>query len=146
MQGSKMLITNKADEAPFAFAGLNRVFHEKARLGILTSLASHPDGIAFSQLRQLCGLTDGNLSRHMQILEEARLVELHKGYEGKRPLTTCRLTKHGLTSFLNYLSVLEQVLRDAAAATCRDSVDFVADNKSQKEENLGSNKLKPKLA
>ena len=103
--------------APFAFEGLDRVFHEKARLGILTSLAGHPDGLGFTELRQLCGLTDGNLSRHMQVLEEAGLVQLNKGYEGKRPHTSCRLTEQGRVRFADYLSVLEQVLRDAAKAT-----------------------------
>ena len=103
--------------APFAFAGLDRVFHEKARLGILTSLAGHPDGLGFTELKQLCDLTDGNLSRHMQVLEEAGLVSLAKGYEGKRPHTRCRLTDAGRVGFANYLSVLENVLKDAARAS-----------------------------
>jgi len=102
--------------APFAFDGLDRVFHEKARLGILTSLAGHPKGLGFTELRQLCGLTDGNLSRHMQVLEEAGLVELTKGYEGKRPHTSCKLTEQGRLRFTEYLGVLEQVLKDAANA------------------------------
>src|SRR5262249_53123917 len=59
-------------EAPFAYEGLDRVIHEKARLGILTSLMAHPKGLAFADLKQLCGLTDGNLSRHLQVLEEAK--------------------------------------------------------------------------
>jgi DNA-binding MarR family transcriptional regulator len=103
--------------APFAFEGLDRVFHEKARLGILTSLAGHPEGLGFTELRQLCGLTDGNLSRHIQVLEEAGLVALSKGYEGRRPHTSCRLTDHGRARFGEYLDVLEKVLRDAARAT-----------------------------
>ncbi|MGO4287814.1 helix-turn-helix domain-containing protein, partial [Bosea sp. TAB14] len=64
----------KSVEAPFAFEGLDRVLHEKARLGILTSLADHPKGLSFTELRDLCGLTDGNLSRHVQILEEAKML------------------------------------------------------------------------
>jgi DNA-binding MarR family transcriptional regulator len=134
------------DQAPFAFEGLDRVFHEKARLGILTSLASHPDGIAFSQLRQLCGLTDGNLSRHIQVLEEASLVELHKGYEGKRPLTTCRLTEHGRAEFLNYLSVLEGVLRDAAKATATKDKAPKYEKKNYKDHGPSGAALRPKLA
>lgn len=101
------------DTAPFAFEGLDRLFHEKARLGILTSLMIHPDGIGFTQLKTLCGLTDGNLSRHMQVLEEAGMVELQKGYEGKRPHTHCLLTDQGRLRFSNYLKVLETVLRGA---------------------------------
>ena len=71
--------------APFSYDGLDRVIHEKARLGLLTSLMAHPKGLAFADLKQLCGLTDGNLSRHLQVLQEAGLVEVIKGYEGNRP-------------------------------------------------------------
>ena len=79
-------------EAPFAYEGLERVMHEKARLGLLSSLVAHPKGLTFSDLRQLCGLSDGNLSRHLQILQEAKLVEIRKAFEGSRPQTTCYLT------------------------------------------------------
>lgn len=103
----------KSAEAPFAFEGLDRVLHEKARLSILTSLADHPKGLSFTELRDLCGLTDGNLSRHVQILEEAAMLAVTKGFEGRRPLTTCRLTDEGRRRFSDYLGVLEEVLRSA---------------------------------
>jgi DNA-binding MarR family transcriptional regulator len=103
-------------EAPFSYDGLDRVIHEKARLGVLTSLMAYPKGLAFADLRKLCGLTDGNLSRHLQVLQEAELVEIIKGYEGNRPHTTCRMTVRGRRRFLDYLAVLEQVVRDAAEA------------------------------
>ncbi len=103
-------------QAPFAYDGLDRVMHERARLSLLTSLAAHPKPLAFADLKQLCGLTDGNLSRHLGVLEEAGLVEIHKGYEGRRPLTTCRLTQTGRERFVAYLAVLERVVRDAAEA------------------------------
>lgn len=107
--------------APFAFEGLDRVLHEKARLGILTSLADHPKGLSFTELRDLCGLTDGNLSRHVQILEEAGLVRVTKGFEGRRPLTTCLLTDQGRERFSDYLGVLEQVLRSARRSQAGDA-------------------------
>jgi DNA-binding transcriptional ArsR family regulator len=103
----------KSAEAPFAFEGLDRVLHEKARLSILTSLADHPKGLSFTELRDLCGLTDGNLSRHVQILEEAGMLTITKGFEGRRPLTTCQLTEAGRRRFSDYLGVLEEVLRSA---------------------------------
>ena len=109
-------------KAPFAFEGLDRVLHEKARLGILTSLADHPRGLSFTELRDLCGLTDGNLSRHVQILEEANMVSVTKGFEGRRPLTMCRLTDEGRVRFSDYLGVLEEVLRSARRAD-RDARD-----------------------
>lgn len=107
---------DKAAAAPFSYEGLDRVIHEKARLGLLTSLIGHPGGLAFGDLRQLCGLTDGNLSRHLQVLSEAGLVELIKGYERNRPHTRVRLTPAGRQRFLDYLAVLERVVRDAADA------------------------------
>ena len=107
--------------APFSYDGLDRVIHEKARLGVLASLIAHPKGLAFADLKRLCGLTDGNLSRHLQVLQDAGLVSVRKGYEKNRPHTTCRLTAKGRKRFLEYLSVLEQVVRDAAEATADDA-------------------------
>lgn len=104
-------------QAPFAYEGLDRVFHEKARLGIVTSLAGNAEGLGFSDLKSLCGLTDGNLSRHLQVLEEARYVLIEKGYEGKRPYTWCRLSAKGRARFSDYLAELEHVLRKAIKAT-----------------------------
>jgi DNA-binding MarR family transcriptional regulator len=107
-------------EAPFAFEGLDRVMHEKARLGVLSSLIAHPKGLAFGDLKALCGLTDGNLSRHLQTLQEAGLIEITKSFEHNRPQTTVKLTKSGRKRFLEYLAVLEQVVRDAAKTAGED--------------------------
>ena len=101
-------------DAPFAYAGLDRTIHEKARLGILTSLVSRPDGLGFNDLLRLCALTQGNLSRHLQVLEAAGLVEIAKGYRLNRPHTQVRLTGSGRQRFLDYLQVLEQIVKDAA--------------------------------
>ncbi len=103
-------------QPPFAYSGLDRVIHERARLSVLTSLVSHPKGLLFSDLKQLCGLTDGNLSQHLRVLEAAHLVEISKDRDGTRPQTTCRLNAEGRRRYLDYLAVLEQVLLDAAAA------------------------------
>lgn len=100
----------------FAYEGLDRVIHEKARLGVLTSLVAHPKGLSFGDLKRLCGVTDGNLSRHLQVLHDAGMVEIEKGYEANRPHTTCRITPSGRRRFLDYLTVLEQIVRDAAEA------------------------------
>jgi DNA-binding MarR family transcriptional regulator len=104
------------EPAPFAYEGLDRVIHERARLGVLTSLAAHPKGLVFADLRRLCGLTDGNLSRHLAVLQEAGLVEVTKGFAKNRPQTLCKITRDGRQRFLDYLAVLDQVVRDAAAA------------------------------
>jgi DNA-binding transcriptional ArsR family regulator len=100
----------------FAYDGLNRVIHERARLSMLTSLMTHSKGLAFGELKTLCGLTDGNLNRHLLVLEEARLVSVTKTMEGTRPQTRCRMTALGRRRYLEYLSVLEQVIIDGAGA------------------------------
>ncbi|MDT3684325.1 MAG: transcriptional regulator [Pseudorhodoplanes sp.] len=108
------------DKARFAYDGLDRVIHEKARLGLLTSLIAHPKGLLFGDLKQLCGLTDGNLSRHLQVLEEAGLVDIAKSFRHNRPQTLCRITAEGRKRYMRYLNVLEQVVRDAADAAKGD--------------------------
>src|ERR1700716_606354 len=111
----------ESNNAPFSYDGLDRVMHEKARLGLLTSLMAHPTGLAFADLKQLCGLTDGNLSRHLGVLQEAGLVEVTKGYEGNRPHTSCRLTKTGRRRFLDYLAVLEGLGGGGAQAAGKEA-------------------------
>jgi DNA-binding MarR family transcriptional regulator len=104
----------ESNEGRYAYEGLDRVIHERARLSVLTSLVTNPKGLTFADLKQLCSLTDGNLSRHLRVLEEARLVEIEKGQEKNRPLTVCRITSIGRKRYTEYLTVLEQVVRDAA--------------------------------
>ena len=105
--------TAKLPAARFAYQGLDRTLHERARLSILTSLIAHPRGLAFGDLKELCALTDGNLSRHLQVLQDAKLVLISKGFTDRRPQTICRVTVHGRKRYLEYLAVLEQVVRDA---------------------------------
>lgn len=105
----------------FAYEGLDRVIHERARLSVLTSLVAHPKGLLFADLKQLCALTDGNLSRHLQVLQEAKLVEVLKGFNHNRPQTVCRITPEGRKRYLDYLAVLEQLVRDAATAVEAES-------------------------
>jgi DNA-binding transcriptional ArsR family regulator len=106
----------KEPSGRYAYDGLDRIIHEKARLSIITSLATHPHGLLFNDLKELCSLTDGNLSRHLQILNEAGLVEVLKGYAANRPQTTCKLSGEGRRRFLEYVGVLENVVTDALAA------------------------------
>jgi DNA-binding transcriptional ArsR family regulator len=103
-------------EGRFAYEGLDRVIHERARLSVLTSLITNPKGVTFNDLKQLCSLTDGNLSRHLSVLEEAKMVEITRGHDRNRPLTVCRITASGRKRYLEYLETLEQVVRDAAGA------------------------------
>lgn len=112
----------RSSEGRFAYEGLDRVIHERARLSVLTSLITNPKGLTFIDLKQLCSLTDGNLSRHLQVLEKAKMVEIVKGHDRNRPQTLCRITASGRKRFLEYLSTLEQVVLDAANVAGTESV------------------------
>jgi DNA-binding MarR family transcriptional regulator len=111
----------KPSEGRFAYEGLERVIHERARLSVLTSLITNPKGLTFNDLKQLCSLTDGNLSRHLSVLERARMVEIVKSHDRNRPLTVCRITASGRKRYLEYLSTLEQVVLDAAKVAGEES-------------------------
>jgi DNA-binding HxlR family transcriptional regulator len=109
-----MKTKNSKPAAPFAYEGLDRVIHERARLSVLTSLITHPDGLSFVELKRLCALTDGNLARHLQVLEEDSMVRITKEGDAGRAQTTARITVSGRKRYLEYLIILEQVVRDAA--------------------------------
>jgi DNA-binding MarR family transcriptional regulator len=94
---------SSVNEGRFAYEGLDRVIHERARLSVSTSLITNPKGLTFGDLEQLCSLTDGNLSRHLQVLEKAKLVEIVKGHDRNRPQTLCRITPSGRKRYLEYL-------------------------------------------
>jgi DNA-binding transcriptional ArsR family regulator len=108
---------DQKDDGRYAYDGLDRVLHEKARLGIVTSLAARANGLLFTDLKSLCNLTDGNLSRHLTVLQDAGIVLIQKGYKGKRPQTLCQLSSDGRQRYLDYIAVLESVLGDAVEAS-----------------------------
>ncbi|MCA9188031.1 MAG: transcriptional regulator [Pirellulaceae bacterium] len=100
----------------FAYDGLDRVLHEKARLGIMTSLATSQEPLVFGDLKQLCSLTDGNLNRHLQVLTEIGYVAVVKQGQGRGSQTLCQITAKGRRAFAEYLHELERVMQDAASA------------------------------
>lgn len=106
----------------FAYQGLERVIHEKSRLSILSSLACHPEGLLFNDLKRVCALTDGNLSRQLQFLQEEGLVEVWKGFKNRRPQTLCRVSAEGRKRFLEYIAALESVVKDAVSADAQGHV------------------------
>ena len=111
-------MTDKA-EGRFAYEGIDRVIHEKARLSIVASLASHADGLLFNDLKELCALTDGNLSRHLAVLQEAGVVEMKKSFQNNRPQTWCKITAGGRKRFVEYVEELERVVSDAMSMETR---------------------------
>ena len=110
----------EAASGRYAYEGLDRVLHEKARLSILTCLVGHPHGLLFNDLKELCSLTDGNLSRHLQLLHQNSLIEIWKGFEKRKPQTLCRLSAEGRERYLSYLAELEKVLQDAQVSAQRN--------------------------
>jgi len=105
----------------FSYEGLNKVIHERARLGILTSLITHKGGLSFVEIKKLCDLMDGNLSRHIKVLAEAGFVSVEKSFQGNRPNTHCIITAIGQAAFSAYIEELERVVQ-AASASARDIV------------------------
>ena len=89
---------------------LDRVIHEKGRLGIMSMLAATP-GLAFTELREALGMTDGNLTTHLKTLQQSGYVVLSKTYSQQRPLTTCALTESGETAFRRYVNLLDDLVQ-----------------------------------
>jgi DNA-binding MarR family transcriptional regulator len=94
------------------FLQLDRVIHEKGRLQIMSLLAAST-GLSFTELRDELGMTDGNLSVHIKTLQEAGFLSVTKSYSNQRPLTTCALTAAGRKAFVDYIDLLEQIVRQA---------------------------------
>jgi len=103
-------------DTPLPSDALARIFHEPNRLAIVSAVCAADRGIAFTALRDACGLTDGNLNRHLKVLEEAGVIRVDKAFVDDRPRTTLRLTKKGFSRFSDYLAALGAVLERARAA------------------------------
>ncbi len=99
----------KASSPPSEAMRLDRVIHERLRLGIVSALASAPS-LTFTELKRILGATDGNLSVHARKLEEAGYVACAKGYDGRVPKTEFRLTDEGRRALRRYLDHLEALI------------------------------------
>jgi DNA-binding MarR family transcriptional regulator len=89
---------------------LDPMLHERGRLAIVSVLAA-VEAMPFTELRDALEMTDGNLSVHLQKLEEKGYLTISKSFLGKRPHTTCKLTKAGQKAFAQYLDHLEAIVR-----------------------------------
>ena len=89
---------------------IDRVIHERVRLGIVSALAGSPS-MSFVELKHALGITDGNLSVHARRLEEAGYVECKKGYVDRVPKTEFRLTAKGRVALARYLDHMEALIR-----------------------------------
>ncbi|WP_433384310.1 transcriptional regulator [Micromonospora sp. KLBMP9576] len=96
-------------DAGHPVTGLDEVVHQRARLGILT-IAHEAHRVEFGYLRTHLELTAGNLSKHLSVLESAGLIEVEKGYEGRRGRTWITLTAAGTTALANEIARLKQLI------------------------------------
>jgi len=98
------------------FAGvmdaLDEVIHQKARLGIMSTLLALGEA-DFKLLKESLGLSDGNLSTHLALLEERGYVEVRKEFKGRKPHTTALPTERGRLAFASYLATLERIIKAA---------------------------------
>jgi DNA-binding transcriptional ArsR family regulator len=100
---------------------LKRIFHEPNRLAIMSALCAADGGLTFTQLKEACTLTDGNLSQHLRALQQHGAIRIDKAFVGLKPQTTVYLSDQGLTHFADYLDALEEVLREARRALAEDT-------------------------
>ncbi|MFG1646164.1 transcriptional regulator [Amycolatopsis sp. NPDC049252] len=90
-------------------AGLDETVHQRHRLGILT-IAAEAGQVDFGYLRRTLDMTAGNLSRHVTILDEAGLIDVEKGYEGKRPRTWISISPAGRKALAAELAALRALV------------------------------------
>jgi len=95
---------------------LDPLLHERGRLAIVAALAAVPS-LTFTELRDTLEMTDGNLSVHLQKLEDKGYVAIDKQFVGRRPQTSCRLTKPGKQAFARYLDRLEAIVKQGRGQT-----------------------------
>jgi DNA-binding MarR family transcriptional regulator len=91
-------------------AGLNKIFDNRIRLGVMSSVMVNED-FSFNDLKQLLEVTDGNLATHLQTLEEAGFLKVHKGFVGRKTNTTYSITKAGEKAFKEHLQALENMIK-----------------------------------
>ncbi len=101
-------------EVEAALPDLDRVIHERLRLGIVSALAVN-EWLSFNELKQLMRTSDGNLSVHARKLEDAAYIECHKSFEGRLPKTRFRLTAAGRRALERYLQHMEALIRATRA-------------------------------
>jgi len=99
---------------------LDETVHQRVRLGILAVLSEATE-CTFTTVREELELTDGNLSRHLRVLEEAGLVEIRKGYDGRRPCTWLALTRAGRKALRAELAALERLVHRLRRAEPEDA-------------------------
>ena len=82
-----------SEQTENVYDALERIFHEPNRLAIMSAVCAAKDGLSFPDLKAECELTDGNLNRHLKVLQDAGAVKIHKAFVKDKPRTTVRLSE-----------------------------------------------------
>ena len=90
---------------------LDKVIHERGRMGIMSLLAATTE-LSFTEIKKTLAMTDGNLSVHIRTLSQSGYVSVAKSFLKNRPLTTCRLTAKGKRAFKNYINQLQSIVEE----------------------------------
>ena len=93
-------------------SGFNKAFESKVRLGIMSLLMVNSK-LDFNALKEMLDVTDGNLASHSAALEKLGYIEVRKQFKGKKPSTTYSASRLGKKSFLEHLSALEKIIKEA---------------------------------
>lgn len=90
--------------------GLNKAFESRIRLGVMSALAVN-DMLDFNSLKELLGVTDGNLASHLKALEKESYIDVEKSFVGRKPNTRYFMTNQGKTAFNDHLKALEKLIK-----------------------------------
>jgi len=94
---------------------LDKIIHERMRLGIISALAANKK-LSFNELKNLLGTTDGNISVHSRKLEDAGYLQCLKSFQGRKPLTEYRITKKGRSALAKYINHMEVLIKAVKGA------------------------------
>ncbi|UII28140.1 transcriptional regulator [Fulvivirga maritima] len=90
---------------------LHKAFENRTRLGVMSALAVN-ESVSFNELRELLGVTDGNLASHLKALEKEQFIEVQKSFIGRKPNTSYMITKAGKKAFAEHLDALEKLIKE----------------------------------
>jgi len=107
-------MSDKNSHESAVIESIESVFHQPRRLDIMAELCGSEGGLSFSELKVRCGLTDGNLNRHLQALQKAGAIKIKKSFIGVKPHTSVSATAKGRQRFIDYLGSLEAMLKVAS--------------------------------
>lgn len=93
------------------FSQLNKLFDSRIRIGIMSALMIN-DALSFNELKNLLDVTDGNLASHMKALEEHKLINVTKGFIGRKTNTTYAITVAGEKAFREHIIALEKIFKN----------------------------------